>query len=75
MPAAEAEASLPAWTAEAPAPEPRLDARPEIPPQRLETPRFGRGFAPGPARDPLGLAANRWRGTAASVGALAAAGA
>ena len=60
---------------------PRSDRRsPEFPPQPLEKSRFGRGFAPGPAPaaaalDPSGLAASHWMETAASVGALAAAGA
>jgi hypothetical protein len=77
---AEADARLPARPAESGALDPardRLDARPASPPQRIDMSRFGRGFTPGPglALDPLGLAARRWMKTAASVGALAAAGA
>ena len=79
----EAEAKRPARPAEAPAPDlarAPTGARPEFPPQPFEKSRFGRGFAPKPAPaaaalDPLGLAARPWMGTAASVGALAAAGA
>ena len=79
----EAEAKLPTRPAEAPAPDlarASPDARPQIPPQRFEKSQFGLGFAPrsetgAGAPDPLGLAASRWMGTAASVGALAAAGA
>ena len=79
----QAEARLPAWAAEPPAPalaRAPTDARPEIPPQGVEIPRFGRGFAPRPtssaaALDPPGLAASGWMERAASVGALAAAGA
>ncbi len=79
----EAEAKRPAWAAAAPAPDlarAPANARPEFPPQPLEKSQFGRGFSPkptpaAPALDPLGLAARPWKGTAASVGALAAAGA
>ncbi len=71
----------PARPAGAPAPDlGPTDARLQIPSQLVEKSTFGRGFAPqrGPgegAPDPLGLAASRWWGTAASAGALAAAGA
>ena len=79
----EAEARPAARPAEAPAPALARapgDARPDIPPQPFDISRFGRGFLPGPAPaaaalDPPGLAARGWMETAASVGALAAAGA
>ncbi len=79
----EAEAKRPARPAEAAAPDlarAPTDTRPKIPPQPLDISRFGLGFTPRPepgevAPDPLGLAANRWMETAASVRALAAAGA
>jgi hypothetical protein len=79
----EAEARPAARPAEPPAPDlarVQTDARPDIPPQPFDISRFGLGFArePAPAAAalaPPGLAASRWRKTAASVGALAAAGA
>ena len=79
----EAAARPAARPAEAPAPglaRAPSDARPEFPPQPFDRSRFGRGLAPGPAPaaaalEPSGVAASRWMETAASVGALATAGA
>ncbi len=76
----EAEAKRPARPAAAPTPDlarAPTAARPEFPPQPSEKSRFGRGFAPrpAPALDPSGRAASPWMESAASVGALAAAGA
>ena len=70
----------PTRPAGAPAPDLGRPARLQIPSQLVEKSTFWRGFAPQPgpgegAPDPLGLAASRWWETAASAGALAAAGA